>query len=128
MNLQETFDDLVNKMVLQGEQSLADDGTCAYGTWNGLHCPVGFLLDHSNKDLMEFQGDVEDLVDSFDRRVLPDIILDNEKLFKEIQRFHDIDNAKFRGSLKPIFMSYGLDVSNPNIDVWISMGQGGSKK
>jgi len=128
MNLQENFDYVIDRLVLQGEQSITLFGTCAYGTRDGLHCSIGFLLDHNNKDLMEFQGDVEDLINTFDRHLLPDIILDNANLFKDIQSFHDIVNAKYRGSLKPIFMSYGLDVSNPNIDVWISMGQGGSKK
>lgn len=122
MNLQESFDYTVNKMVEQGTQCMDDDESCVYGNSEGQHCAVGWLLDHSNKLLMSHSGTVKSLIEEY-ADIVPEVIKENVECFNLIQTLHDFDGVETRrGIATKINELYSLDISNPNLEIWIKMG------
>lgn len=124
MNLSEAFNFAVKKIVEQGGQCLdKNDLECAYGSAT-KHCAVGWLLDHKNKDLMEYEGDVYDICNEFDWGI-PSIIFEDRVAFAKLQRFHDAFKVKEReevfNELKSIRPE--VDYSGEHWETWINMGE-----
>jgi hypothetical protein len=121
MNLQESFDYLVNKIAQQGVQCLDEDEDCVYGNDRGQHCGIGWLLDSENKTLMEHCGTVTNMIENYPDLV-PETLKNNATCFNMIQTFHD-----FRGDLQrrsianAIHKIFDIDISNPNVEKWIKM-------
>ena len=118
---QEVCDYSVQKIVEQGKRCM-DDGICLYGDGQGNHCGIGWLLDPDNKELMNYNRGVQDVVDDFPNDV-PEVIKDNIDLFYKLQRFHDQPNSIireiFRDGLRD---NYKIDTSAPHWQQWVDMG------
>lgn len=117
MTLQEAMDYAVQKVVRQGRRcfsSIEDDElpACMYGDTEGNHCVVGWLLDHSNYDLMTFEGAVSSLLSSRHAEEVPKIIYDNIDAFTELQVAHDTDLvATAYETIRLLSKRHGIDTS-----------------
>ena len=80
------------------------------------------MLDHEDKQLMTFVGGLKQLLVMFPDKI-PPVIQENVVAFSLIQSLHDASSyagrLKHKVSLNTI---YGIDVSNPNVDVWVNLG------
>lgn len=117
LTLQEACDYAVAKIVEQGARCI--DGTkCLYGH-NGMHCAVGWLLDEDDTDLMNYRGSIWSLVRDFGDR-LPDIILEEEIVFRLLQYFHD---SKGKSQREYDLRNLGdyIDTSAPQYKQWVDM-------
>jgi len=122
MNLQESMDFAVQKIVEQGGRCLAS-GNCAYGDDKGNHCAVGWLLDATNDDLMYFDSDVEELSCSYPESI-PEIIPENTEAFGDLQQFHDTPRKFSRETLRTrLHLSYGINTSGEHWEQWVDMGE-----
>lgn len=123
MNLSEAFNFAVKKIVEQGSQCLNKKDECVYGSAN-KHCAVGWLLDHNNTNLMEYEGDVYDICNEFDSGI-PSIIFEDRVAFVKLQYFHDVfkaeDREKVFNELKSIRPE--VDYSGDHWQTWINMGE-----
>lgn len=86
--VQEACDYAIKKIVEQGKACINNSGACAYADGHNNHCAVGWLLPADNRELMDYEGTVEQLTTDYDLDV-PDIITDNIPVFLELQKVHD---------------------------------------
>jgi hypothetical protein len=122
--VQQSFDYVVDKIVQQGGQCLGEK-SCAYGNVDGKHCAIGWLLDHDNMEVMHYGAGLRSLVDDYPEAV-PQIVKDNFQFFSRLQDFHDVDPAVIRLKISvELEKDYGIDISNPNVQLWIDMAIGG---
>lgn len=121
--VQEACDYAVQKIVEQGERSLAgSEGVCAYQAPGGLHCAIGWLLNHDDPALMEFEGPLHDLLkQSID--YLPPIITDNVEVFDALQKFHDCTMKSAREEMRTVLIKLHVDVSGSWWQKWIDIGE-----
>ena len=118
---QEACDYSVQKLVEQGKRCM-NDGTCAYGDGQGNHCAIGWLLDPDNKELMNYDESVQDVVEDFPDDV-PKVIKDNIDLFSELQAFHDQPDSLIREYYRNRLRdNYKIDTSAPHWQQWVDMG------
>lgn len=124
MTLQEAFDFAVLKIVEQGGRCMnnQDASVCAYSNHQGYHCAVGWLLDESNKDLMNCSATVGYLGKHYPNSV-PDLIKKNTGAFMHLQMFHDdrlkVDRERHLVEIEDL----GIDVSKPQWVSWVEMGE-----
>ena len=132
---QEAADYAVKKIVQQGGQCMAplhsdnDDLTCAYSDDKGNHCAIGWLLDHSNANLMTYKGSLQSMYDvcSCDLKdyPLPELIKDNINFFNALQEFHDEKTSgRRKTSLEDLQDNWGDSIvfSAKHWQQWINMG------
>ena len=115
--VQEACDYSVAQLVKQGDRCVKND-VCAYGIGK-KHCAIGWLLDHDNGYLMNHEGDVEYLTDSVEGAV-PALIVDNLKVFKVLQQFHDFSDGFNRGRALG-HLSGLIDTSAPQYKQWMDL-------
>jgi len=122
MNLSESLNFAVKKIVEQGDRCTDVVGDCIYGIGN-KHCAIGWLLDHTDKQLMDFEGDVYELCDEFEDSI-PEIIRHDRPAFSKLQAFHDQTDRAMRriyfNDLK--IMRPEVDYSGAHWEEWINMG------
>ena len=129
MTMQQLCDYAIQKMVEQGErcgvagspETITGAFNCAYGIGE-KHCGIGWMLDPTNKRVMDYLGDVESL-----NYILPEIvpraIKDNLEFAKEFQTLHDEPRQSVRTEiLSTLHYDYKLDISNPAYQQWVGMG------
>ena len=124
MNLQESVDYVVKKIVEQGGQCREHE-KCMYGNDRGQHCAVGWLLDSTNEELMDFDEDVESLVISHHEEI-PEIICLNVDVFDYIQRFHDgCAKNERRFILDRMITKYShlINFTGKHWEQWVDMGE-----
>jgi len=129
MTLQEQFDYSVNNLVKQGGQCRRqhEQGFCAYGNKKGRHCGIGWLLDENEKELMEFDGGVLDLIDQY-RDYVPNNLLIYVNEFDMLQKFHDTPAKSEREIQRKSLQLQGIDTeTSENWQKWIDMGTDTSK-
>ena len=121
---QEACDYSVQQIVKQGGRCYdVVDGVCMYSDGQGNHCAIGWLLDPNNKELMNYDESVQDVVEDFPDDV-PEVIKDNIDLFSELQRFHDQPNSIIREMCRDgLRYNYKIDTSAPHWQQWIDMGE-----
>ena len=117
--LQEACDYVVTRLVEQGDRCMKEDN-CVYGDGNGNHCAVGWLLDHSDNDLMGRTVTIYGLVE-FYRDKVPMIIKRNIEVFELLQSFHD-SMQKHQRILILQRLKEHIDVSNPVYSKWVDLG------
>lgn len=100
LSLPEAIHYVMEKLVEQGKPCLTYDNelpgstkTCMYGDGEGNHCGIGWLLDEDDKEMMEYQGCVDDLVSTFLPK-LPDVIVQNQNVMSNLQQWHDMKNSE----------------------------------
>lgn len=113
----------LKRMVLQGVPcKIGND--CMYGNEEGKHCGVGFLLNPKNPKLMEFEGNVTDLADTYPKAI-PNLVRRNLDFFITFQEFHDYDSfigrKKALNQLKKEFPKI-VDLRNPHWKQWMNLG------
>ena len=113
----------VQQIVKQGGRCYdVVNHACMHGDGQGNHCAIGWLLDPDNKELMNYDLGVQDVVDDFPKNV-PQIIKDNLDLFYELQSFHDAaashTRENYRNRLRD---NYKIDTSAPHWQQWVDMG------
>ena len=120
MTLQEACDYAIGKLVQQGKTCMNENGLCFYGVcYEDSHCAVGWLLDHEDKELMNFDGAVEDLVEDNDN--LPFLITDNVKAFEALQNVHDASNIN-RLDMAMKWLSKFIDIeTDPDYQKWYAI-------
>ena len=122
---QEACDYSVKQIVAQGGQCydvVNTTSTCMHGDGQGNHCAIGWLLDPDNKELMNYDLGVQDVVEDFPDDV-PQIIKDNLDMFAVLQDFHDegysIVREMCRNRLRD---NYKIDTSGDHWQQWVDMG------
>lgn len=125
MTKQEACDYAVKKIVGQGERCMSDEhGDCAYGGPNGTHCAVGWLLDHDDKELMNFEGTLNALIDELPHKV-PALVKNNQGLFIHLQSFHDNGARSRKESVRNHLRdNLGIDTSGEHWNQWVEMETG----
>ncbi len=94
MTLQQQVDYIGEKLVMQGKRSYCEkDNACVYGTGQGQHCAVGWLLDTTNIDLMDFAGGILPLSQAHADK-MPENIKSNLDLFSVLQCIHDASDTQ----------------------------------
>lgn len=90
MTLQEQVDYIGERLAMQGKKCMADEfiAMCAYGNGKGNHCAIGWLLDTTDEELMNWKEGVSGLVKEFKEK-LPSSIYTNEYMFADLQTIHD---------------------------------------
>lgn len=119
--LQETFDYVVDKIVGQGGRCMSGID-CAYEDGEGKHCAIGWLLDPYNSELMGFVGPVRFLLEEYPE-FMPPLIANNINVFSALQTFHDNANMRNREIVALKIQKQGINISNPNVQKWIEMGE-----
>ena len=120
---QEACDYSVQKIVEQGGRCYNKArGRCLHSDGQGNHCGIGWLLDPNNKELMNYDGGVQGVVDDFPDDV-PQIIKDNLDMFAVLQDFHDATGSQRRESLRDVLrVAHNIDTSAPHWQQWVDMG------
>ena len=124
MSVKEAITFTLDKIVKQGGQCIGEN-SCMYGTPNGRHCIVGWLLDESNDMLMEYEGDIIDLIQDC-HTDMPSLIVKEDTLFSLLQGFHDFtEKVSRRNKLKELKEHYPnyIDLRNKNWNKWIELGE-----
>ena len=119
---QEACDYSVQKLVEQGGRcyDVVNDA-CLHSDGQGNHCGIGWLLDPDNKELMNYDLGVQDVVEDFPDDV-PEVIKENIDLFSELQRFHDHPNSIIRKMRRNRLRdNYKIDTSAPHWQQWVDM-------
>ena len=120
--VQEACDYAVEKIVSQGGRCFTEgidgDGVCAYGDGKGNHCAIGWLLDHDDKELMQFEGSVMSLAEE---GLITDLMADNIEVFVVLQDFHDSYEPRFRAKWLHQLAHYGINTENPAYQKWVDM-------
>lgn len=125
--VQEAMDYAVKKMVEQGGRCVGRFGgtTCSYGDGNGNHCGVGWLLDKGDKELMNFEGGLLDLIFGH-RDKIPALIKDNADIFYLLQGLHDTSLGEVaRGKLRALGKK-GIDTSGKHWQDWVKLVEKGA--
>lgn len=122
MELQEAFDFVIDKLAEQKVRCVDEEG-CQYENDEGHHCAIGWLLDHNDDDLMRFKGGISVLALNHPTKI-PTVIADNPSAFAAIQRLHDESFCTGRNLIiNSLKEKHGIDVSNPNVGVWVNLGE-----
>ena len=119
--LQEACDYAVFKIVEQGGQCLDYKQRCRYGNQEGMHCAVGWLLDHDDEQLMSCGDTVLSLVKISEDGELPSVIYENEVALSKLQYFHDDKTSSSRMDVLQGLSAY-IDISAPQYQQWVEMG------
>lgn len=123
MTIQEACDYAVKQIVKQGYQCRdGDNGDCAYSDGQGGHCVIGWLMDESNSDMMDYIGEVDDFIDCFEDG-LPLVILNNVEILKNLQGFHDSEGKEARAAFKSFLSWSQVDTTGAHWQQWIEMGE-----
>ncbi len=122
--LKEAIEYSLNKLIEQGGACMrhGDFHTtpfCAYSDGQGKHCAIGWLLDHKNYILMEFEGGVRELKNKFGF-MLPRIINQEINVFNSFQYIHDIAAIYRRDQ--------AIDIVNLQLDIKTLIDVGVSKE
>ena len=92
MSLQEQVNYIGCMLLNQGKQALRKATilpACTYGNCDGEHCAIGWLLDETNAEIMDYSGPIESLVKSEHVELLPKTLVSEIKLFNDLHQFHD---------------------------------------
>lgn len=121
MDLSEALNFSVKKIVKQGSQCRRWK-TCSYGQ-GSKHCAIGWLLDDTRPELMGFEGDVGELIDTFEEEI-PVVIREYEDVFAELQIFHDNSNMEGRKNIlnRLRAVAPSVDYSGDHWEAWVNMG------
>lgn len=124
---QEACDYVMQKLVQQGGPCM-QGSECVYDDGKGNHCAVGWLLATPPYDaLLEFTGDVIELIDEFGTQI-PAIIYNNRYVFAALQAIHD-EGSSFSGftvkkalnSLYADLNLLGIKTTAPQWQGWIDI-------
>lgn len=119
--VQEACDYAVFKIVEQGERCLSNGGSCAYSDRHGSHCAVGWLLDTTHPNLMNYSGSVRGLIREHEELV-PEVIKQNTSLFVILQMFHDVASQADRKEALVGLNDKGINTDAPQYKQWVEMG------
>lgn len=106
------FDFVVKHLLEQGVRAVKD-GFCRYRGTNGTACAVGCMIPEKLYDTVLESLFVTELGDTLAGKIdleLYDLILKNEKLFSDLQEFHD-----YTFTLKPKLEQYNTLVNIANM-------------
>lgn len=119
--VQEACDYAVAKIVEQGGRCY-DKYTecCLYGD-RDKHCAIGWLLPHDDKELMQYDDGVGNLVFNYPEKV-PSLIVDNIDVFRVLQELHDTKFSNSRNEHIEQLQQKGIDTSAPQYQQWVEMG------
>ena len=121
LSIGEVLNYACSKIVEQGYRCMKD-GVCMYGDPEGGHCAVGWLLDHDNEELMDYEGPVAELLKEHGDEV-PKFIEDNLEAFEALQSFHDLQGWECRkDALQDLRLITDLVLDEPHWQEWIEMG------
>jgi hypothetical protein len=126
MTVQEACDFAVSNIVVQGKRCVrnANRHTCMYGNASGNHCSIGWLLDETNKELMDIEAPLHDLL-KVHKNLIPKVIINNVYTFELLQGFHDATSTKERaGHLMELEQTGSVDTSAPHWAKWVDIGEG----
>lgn len=85
---------VVTNLIKQEKQCIKDNG-CAYGDGQGNHCGVGWILDETNEELMNFRGSAKTLVERKNfKGKLPKTLTKDTLIWRYVQSIHDATSAK----------------------------------
>lgn len=85
---------VLTKLIKQGVRCVNGvAGMCKYSDDKGNHCAVGWILDESNEILMKHGGGLYELLEEH-ADVLPDTLIENERVWTKIQELHDEDRKR----------------------------------
>jgi len=117
LTTQQVIDEIARALIKQGEQCYSPEANnCLYGDGD-KHCAVGFLLPPDNKEMMEFEGDVECLAQEFDNLGLNDYFIRTEILLLSlIQVIHDSPIDRIKYHIK------GINTFRPELDTALFNG------
>jgi len=121
---QEACDYSVQQIVAQGGRCYNKArGRCLHSDGQGNHCGIGWLLDPNNKELMNYDGGVQGVVDDFPDDV-PQIIKDNLDMFAVLQDFHDATGSHTRENYRDRLRdNHNIDTSAAHWQQWVDMGE-----
>jgi hypothetical protein len=120
MTIQQACDYAVKQIVDQGGQCVIGDN-CSYSNGKGQYCVIGWLLDESNSEMMEYLGSVSDLIDCF-KDELPSFFDDHEVVLNYLQSFHDHSIGQNRHHQLFYLAMLGIDVTGGHWKKWAEMG------
>jgi hypothetical protein len=127
MNVQELIDYSVRKLVEQKETCVhrrEDEikGCCAYGNNDGQHCGIGWLLDHSDRAMMDFRGYLSDLITEFGDKI-PKLLIENADLFSTFQELHDTNRSRARRDVaNRLEKKFDIKINSAHFDQWVALG------
>ncbi len=94
MTLEELIDYVLTNLITQKKRCMVNS-LCIYGTADGSHCGVGWILDETDDVLMGFKGGVHALLKRY-TGTLPDTLDTHTDLWCNMQSIHDSDNKAER--------------------------------
>lgn len=119
MTLQEAVDYSVQQIVKQGGRCM-EGSVCGYGNEDGQHCAVGWLLDSDNNEMMDFEGDVEDLINEFGHE-LPEGLIRFPSVFTTLQHIHDKATPEAIPAKVATLAKQGVDTSGEWFKQWVDL-------
>jgi len=129
--IQEAFDYVTEKLVLQGERCMVDNYgsefyySCSYGDGNGGNCGIGKLLDPNDVTLMLYKGGVGDLYNEYPDKMPKVINSKNLPFLNELQWFHDSGGSDDRYKVLNTMMNeHKITINNGYAMAWVNLGTG----
>jgi len=116
-SVQQACDYAVAKIVEQGGQCLDEEGLCLYASEDGKHCAVGWLLNEKDPSKLP----IDTALINLDTKLLPQVVLDNMRVFTMLQAFHDTASYDGKNNWLLELERLGINVSAPQYEEWLNL-------